>query len=102
MKFQPATMDELTDIMEIIAQGQDYLKQRGIQQWQNGYPSWDVIAADIRRGNSYVLKVEEKVLGTAALEFDGDPNYENIYQGGWLSNGAYAAIHRIAIAAPFK
>mgnify|MGYP001337973970 CR=1 FL=1 len=97
MRFQKTTAEQLEQVMIIIRQAQAYLKEAGIDQWQNGYPNEDVILQDIKRGNSYVLQKQGQVLATAVLEFDGDPNYENIYEGQWLSDGPYGAIHRIAV-----
>mgnify|MGYP000947966449 FL=1 len=98
MKFQKTTAEQLGQVMIIIRQAQAYLKEAGIDQWQNGYPNEGVILQDIKRGSSYVLQEQGQVLGTAVLEFDRDPNYENIYEGQWLSDGPYGAIHRIAVS----
>ena len=38
------------------------------------------------------------MMGTTALSFRGEKNYDNIYEGKWISNGKYAVIHRIAVA----
>ena len=97
MRFQKATDEQFGQVMIIIRHAQAYLKEAGLDQWQNGYPNEDVILQDIQRGNSYVLQKQGQVLGTAVLEFDGDPNYENIYGGQWLSDEPYGAIHRIAV-----
>lgn len=97
MNFRKATVDDLEQIMAILDQARDDLRLAGVDQWQNGYPNEAIISADINNDNSYVLEKDNKIFGTVALEFDGDPNYNKIYEGAWLTEQAYAAIHRIAI-----
>ncbi|NLL47598.1 MAG: GNAT family N-acetyltransferase [Firmicutes bacterium] len=98
MHFRKSTYLDVPEIMKIIKEGQEYLRQAGIPQWQNGYPSQEVITLDIERGNSYVLVQDGQIVATTVLEFAGDPNYATIYEGEWLTRGRYGAIHRIAIA----
>lgn len=103
MEFRPAQPGDLEEIMKIIRQAQEYLRSAGIDQWQNGYPSEATIRQDIEQGNSYVLTDNDgSVLGTTVLELDGDPNYDSIYEGAWLTHGSYGAIHRIAVRNQFK
>lgn len=98
MKLRLANEFDSNDIMEIIKQAQDYLKNNAIDQWQNGYPNIETIIEDIRNGYTYVLIEGNQVIGTAAIIFDGEVTYNRIYEGNWLTNGDYAVIHRIAIA----
>ena len=103
MRFRPAQPGDLQEIMKIIRQAQEYLRSAGIDQWQNGYPSEATIRQDIEQGNSYLLTDNDgAVLGTTVLEFDGDPNYDSIYEGAWLTNSSYGAIHRIAVRNQLK
>jgi len=96
MEFRKTTAAGLGSVMKIIRQAQEYLKRQGIDQWQNNYPSPETIMEDIRKGCSYVLLENHSILGTAAVVFDGDRNYDFI-EGKWLSDGPYAAVHRIAV-----
>jgi len=96
--LRKTTMKDLRQVMEIIEQGKNYLKSNGIDQWQNGYPNEDVIKEDIVNGYGYVLECEGKVVGTVALSFDGEPWYEDIRDGKWLTNGEFLVIHRMAVS----
>src|SRR5699024_4468769 len=89
-------------IMNIIGQAQKYLKQQGIDQWQNNYPNIDTINQDIDNGNSYVLVDNEKLLGTVAVIFDGEKTYNSIYKGEWISYGKYTTIHRMAVDSNYR
>lgn len=93
---------DIKKVMQIIEEAQAYFKAQGINQWQNGYPSEETIEEDIVNQHSYVLVKDGKIVGTVAICLGPDPNYNKIYEGQWLSEEAYIAIHRIAIANQYK
>ena len=95
--LRKTTANDIPAVMEIIEQGKSYLRSNGIDQWQNGYPGEDIIREDIDNGYGYVLEYDDKVIGTVALSFDGEPWYDDIRDGQWLSDGAFLVIHRLAV-----
>ncbi|MCM3570843.1 GNAT family N-acetyltransferase [Neobacillus mesonae] len=97
MVFRKTVNQDMDAIMHIIKQAQEYFKNQNIDQWQNNYPNPEVIEKDIQNGYSYVLEIDEKIAGTAAVSFDGEKTYQKIYNGHWVSNGEYAVIHRMAV-----
>lgn len=102
MEFRKAKHTDLESIMNIIIEAQCFLKEQGINQWQNGYPNSSIITSDIEAGNSYMLLHNNTIVATAALSFNGEPTYDTIYDGSWLSEVPYAVIHRIAVAKDVK
>lgn len=97
MDFKRADQRHAGQIIGIIEKAQILLKEKGIDQWQNNYPNIDTIVNDIRNENSYILLKDNVIVGTAAIIFGPDETYHKIYNGKWLTNGAYGVIHRIAI-----
>ncbi len=97
MEFRKSVNKDINSIMNIIRQAQDYFKAQGIDQWQNNYPNLQDINNDINNENGYVLIMDNMIVGTVALTFDGDKNYETVYEGNWISNSKYATIHRLAV-----
>lgn len=91
---------DLPAVMQIIAAAQTDFCERGIDQWQNGYPNEQVIRGDMARGESYVAMRGEQVVATVMITFEPDPNYVTIYDGAWLVTEPrlYVTIHRIAVA----
>lgn len=81
MKFRKTTIEDVSSVLEIIEQAQEYLKQKNIDQWQNGYPNINSIIKDIQKEYSYVVEENGRILGTMAVVFDGEPTYEHIYEG---------------------
>lgn len=97
MIFRQSTRNDLNEIMHIIKQAQEYFKGAGIDQWQDGYPQLELMEEDIDKNRSYVLLEEQKICGIMSILFDGEKDYDQIYEGRWLTDGKYAAIHRIAV-----
>lgn len=102
MKFRKTTEKDINDVMKIIKQAQEYFKENNINQWQNNYPNFETIKTDIINGYSYVLLDNNTIVATAAISFDGEITYKNIYNGNWLSNDKYAVIHRVAVDSNLK
>ncbi|SHE97155.1 GNAT family N-acetyltransferase [Clostridium fallax] len=102
MEFRKSVKSDIKDIMKIIVQAQLYLKEQGVDQWQNNYPNEEVIENDIFNKISYVLLKDKNIVATAAISFDGEKTYENIYDGNWISDYEYAVVHRIAVDNNYK
>lgn len=97
MEFRKAMKADQTVIIKIIQQAQDYFRDQGIDQWQNGYPNPETVRRDITEENAYVLVSGKAVIGTVSVLFSGEDAYRDLYGGSWFSDGDYAVIHRIAI-----
>lgn len=92
---------DLPDIMKIIGQAQDYFKNKGIDQWQNGYPNEETFIHDIEMNHSYVFLSEDRVIATAMISFDGESTYDQI-EGMWMNDEPFAVVHRIAVDSELK
>lgn len=102
IELRKAKLTEVKSILNIIQDGQSFLKSQGLDQWQNGYPNESSIINDINNGNCYVLIDNDKIVATAAIIYDIDPNYNIIYEGEWLTNFPYMVIHRIATKQEYR
>lgn len=98
-----ATTTDLPAMMAIIEQGRQALSADQIPQWQGPYPTTSDIQQDIDANRAWLLIVDGKIAGTAALLTTADPNYQQIYQGNWAgaADASYTSIHRIAIASGY-
>ena len=97
MNFRKSTKSDVSKIMEIVKQAQEYFKSQGIDQWQNNYPNDDVIINDINNGESSVMLDGDDIVATTVISFAKEKSYENILDGKWITNGDYGVIHRIAV-----
>lgn len=100
--FRKADFNDVSQIMDIIKQAQEFFKNSKIDQWQNNYPNIETINNDILNGYSYLLEVNNQIVATLAIIFDREKTYDKIYFGKWMSDKDYVTIHRIAIANEFK
>ena len=91
---------DLDGIMDIVSQAQSFMKSKGINQWQDGYPNREAFASDMAKGECYVITCREKLAGMFTLSSQPEPGYENII-GAWLCS-PYCTVHRIAVAPEFR
>ena len=92
-----ATTEDIADIMSIVADAQLSLRELGIDQWQDGYPSKEVIAEDIASKVGYVYCVENRIVGYAAIVFDGEETYTQIADSEWNTTNNYVVVHRLCV-----
>jgi GNAT superfamily N-acetyltransferase len=99
--IRKTTKEDIKEIMPIFEEARGTIAALGINQWQNGYPSEEVVLADIEKDQSYLCELDGKVRGTFAMLEDGEPTYDKIYDGHWQTGDDsrdYIAIHRVAIS----
>lgn len=94
--FRPARLADADAIMAIIEGAREYLKEQGIDQWQDGYPGRERIVADIEGGLAHLLCRNKKNVVYAALTTDAEPDYADITEGHWAGDAPYATLHRLA------
>lgn len=96
-----ATYDDVPVLMDVFRKARGIMRSSGnMNQWNDGYPSEEVVRKDIDNGHCVVLCEDGKVVATMAFIPGPDPTYAEIYNGGWLSDAPYHVIHRIAVAEP--
>lgn len=98
MNIRISEKKDIDQIMQIIADARESIGRLGIDQWQYGYPTRDLIKEDVSLSRSYVVELDGEIVATFALINDGEPTYNKIYCGAWLNDGKYVALHRIAIS----
>lgn len=99
--FRKATHDDVPNIMGIIEEAQAFLKENGVNQWQNNYPNYDVIGNDVNKGVSYVLEEDGNIVATIAVSYNDESTYD-VIEGEWLTTGEYCVVHRLAVATSQK
>ena len=97
MTIRLAEKKDIDKIMQIIADARESIGRLGIDQWQYGYPTRDIVKEDILLERSFVVVENDEICATFALMLHGEPTYKKIYCGAWTSDGDYLALHRIAI-----
>jgi ribosomal protein S18 acetylase RimI-like enzyme len=104
MRLIASITSDVSDIMDIIKDAQNYLAELKIDQWQNGYPDEEQINLDIKNGDSYlVLNESNEVMGTTVFTTKKESTYQSI-EGEWLTseNILYGVIHRLAVSDAYR
>ncbi len=103
MEHRLATSLDLDRIMEIIADAQRFLKENGVDQWQDGYPTPEAFTQDIKKDACHVFMVEGKIAGLISVFFEPEPSYSEVNDGSWLTGDApYAVFHRAAVSHDYR
>lgn len=107
--IRPAQYEDIPRLMEVFSRARNIMRDSGnLHQWNNNYPSEEIVRQDIDAGNCYVLVLDESdgshtpgdIIATMAFIPGPDPTYAQIYGGQWKSDKPYYVIHRIAVSEP--
>ncbi len=96
-----AAAEEAPIAMAFIDEAKRFLKSKGVDQWQNGYPGRGRIEQDIALGNGYFLMEGQEYLAYLCIDLGGEPAYDGL-NGSWLGDHAYGVVHRLAIGDRYK
>lgn len=102
MNFRRSNKNDINKIMEMIEEAKEYFKSNNIDQWQDGYPNYQVILDDINKGYSFVFIENDNIVASVAVSFEGENTYDKIYEGQWLSIQSYCVIHRLVVDSRLK
>lgn len=96
-EIRKAEEKDLPRILEIYAYARKFMAETGnASQWGDSFPPKELLAADIKAGQLYVVKEKDTIHGVFAFIIGEDPTYKKIEQGRWLSDAQYGTLHRVA------
>ncbi len=98
--IRQAKIIEIPDILVITKACATDMAKKGIFQWNEHYPSKEAFEKDIVRSELYVLKIENRIIGTIVISTYMDEEYAQI---DWLTpdkDNIY--IHRLAVHPNFQ
>lgn len=93
-----ANNNDIEAIMGIISDAQAALRELGIDQWQDGYPTAEIIMCDIESKVGYVYVEENTVAGYAAIVLTGEIAYKQIPNNVWATGEDYVVVHRLCVS----
>ena len=100
-EFRKALPGDLPGIMAVVQQAQAFMATLGIDQWQDGYPSAEILSEDIRVGRAYVFDDAGTVASITVLTAEPEPVYDAI-DGQWRTGAPYLTIHRMALGDAYR
>ncbi len=96
MEIRKTMPNDLLRVMRIFEIARDFMKSSGNpSQWNDNYPSEELITSDIQEGVSYVIVDKSKIVGTFVFREGEESTYSEI-DGCWSNDNPYGTIHRIA------
>ncbi len=98
MDIKSSTLGDIDTLMTIIDEGRAIMRENGnMTQWENGYPSREVILGDIAEGHGFSCILEGEIVGYFCFIAgkNPEPTY-NVIDGNWLNDREYGVIHRLA------
>ncbi len=97
MTVKSALETDLKQIMAVLDAAIGIMRADGnTRQWVGGYPSAEVVLADIRQGYGQVVLESGRIVGYFAFIPSPEPTYAKIYDGAWLEDERpYHVVHRI-------
>ena len=98
MTIRRAAVRDIADILRIYETARAFMRAAGnTAQWTDGYPSGEIVQADMARGVLYVCEnADARIHAAFALIPGEDPTYAYIESGAWRDGSPYATIHRAA------
>lgn len=108
MIFRNSKKSDIDEIMNLLGEARESIGKLGIDQWQYGYPSRDIVADDIKKSRSYVCEDDGEICAVFTIITDGEPTYDKIYDGKWMTEDTrdgkynYYALHRIAVSNKYR
>ena len=96
--IRKALFEDIDRILSIVRSAQLSLRELGIDQWQDGYPSREVIEQDITEGVGWVITDNrDYVIGYSAIVLSGEPAYTQIADQEWHTPNDYVVVHRLCV-----
>jgi N-acetylglutamate synthase-like GNAT family acetyltransferase len=94
MMIRQATLDDIPQILQLIAQVVPLMNASGNYQWDENYPNATVFEADIALGQLWIAQLDEQLAGIAAITTSQDPEYAQV---GWDITETAIVTHRLAV-----
>ena len=102
LSYRQATMEDVSRVMEIVADAKCSLKKHRVDQWQGDYPTATAFEQDVANNELYVLCHGEDIAGFLMVTARPEPSYADITDGKWSSDAPYCVMHRTAVAAEYR
>ena len=99
---RPATEEDLPALLVLLEEGKALLRQRGIDQWQDGYPDEGLLRADLARGELFCVCHGEELAGFFVLSTREEPWQDAITDGKWTPDLPCATLHRCVVTAKYR
>jgi len=95
MLIRLATLNDISQILMLIAEVVPAMNAAGNFQWDSTYPNATVFEQDISLNQLWVAEIDGQVAGIAAITTDQEPEYAQV---GWDISETAIVTHRLAVS----
>jgi ribosomal protein S18 acetylase RimI-like enzyme len=99
MLIRPATLTDIPQIVQLIAEVVPAMTASGNLQWDSNYPNASVFTNDINHDQLWVAEVNGQIAGITAITTDQEAEYAQI---GWDINETAIVTHRLAVSPHYR
>ncbi|MEN0053648.1 MAG: GNAT family N-acetyltransferase [Mucilaginibacter sp.] len=99
MLIRQATVADIPNILNLIAEVVPAMIASGNLQWDNNYPNATVFTNDIEQNQLWVAEVNHQIAGVSAITTDQDAEYAEV---GWDISEPAIVTHRLAVSPRFR
>ena len=100
--MRQASDSDFNAIWAIILDAKLLMAESGRTQWNDKYPDKWCVQQDIDRKKAYVLCYREEIVVYGVILLNGEPEYDNLKKGQWLTKSDYYVVHRLAVSKKFR
>lgn len=99
MLIRRAALNDIPQIMQLIAEVVPSMNAAGNFQWDSTYPNAQVFEKDISLKQLWVAEIDSSIAGIAAITTDQEPEYASI---GWDITEPAIVTHRLAVSSKYR
>lgn len=95
MKIRFASINDIDQIIKLLEDCKYDLERKGINQWDDVYPSIDIFLKDIENHSLYMIEEEQKCIAIISFDEEQPLEYQKL---NWNSTtGKVLTIHRLTV-----
>lgn len=99
MIIRQATLTDIPQIMQLIAEVVPIMIASGNLQWNNDYPNIEVFTNDIDQQQLWIAEINGQIAGVSAITTDQEAEYAKI---GWDITETAIVTHRLAVSPHYR
>jgi GNAT superfamily N-acetyltransferase len=99
MRIRPATLTDISQILQLISEVVPLMNAADNMQWDNTYPNAEVFEKDIGLNQLWVADIDGNIAGISAITTDQELEYADV---GWDINETAIVTHRLAVSPQYQ
>lgn len=95
--LKKATLSDVDECLLLLSEARSFQRKFGFTQWEDGYPSREIVLGDVKSGNARTIMLGGELVGYVSVG-NYDEAYDNLV-GKWSGKCDYVVAHRLALRA---